>query len=309
MIDFTSARPFRRDDLAAVLQCLGECNVQADFCCLLHPADFIHHLSNGLRGGDPSNSVFVLEDEASHTRSLIILSINKEIGYYDLVIHPADRSSESLHDGIVWCEQAVQTFAAQRGTVLTAWNAPVLSCDELLINLLPALGYTPASDIHMVHNFQILPDSVPESVLPEGFMLRNVESEAEADALGAAHSGAFGSNWPPGEYLKVMQTPGFQLNQELIVVAPDGRYVAFVIHWIDPVTRCGLFEPVGCHKGFQRRGLTKALMYEGMRRMIAQGMTRAIVNTNADNVAALALYHSVGFQQRFTIKDYRKFNE
>ena len=80
------------------------------------------------------------------------------------------------------------------------------------------------------------------------------------------------------------------------------------IYWVDPVSKSGLFEPVGCRKDFQRLGLAKALMYEGMRRMIAQGMATAIVlhQPEQDNPASAALYRSVGFSLRYTITDYRK---
>ena len=103
-----------------------------------------------------------------------------------------------------------------------------------------------------------------------------------------------------------MRTPGFQIDHELVVVAPDGRFAAFIIIWLDPISRTGLFEPVGCHRDFQRRGLTSALMYEGMRRMRAAGMETAIVCYHADNVSGVPLYRSVGFQMRYEITEYRK---
>jgi predicted acetyltransferase len=83
---------------------------------------------------------------------------------------------------------------------------------------------------------------------------------------------------------------------------------AFLIYWIDPVSKSGLFEPVGSHQDFQRQGLTRALMYEGMRRMVAHGMTKAIVKHQPaqQNPAAAALYRSVGFTLKYTITDYRK---
>jgi hypothetical protein len=43
-----------------------------------------------------------------------------------------------------------------------------------------------------------------------------------------------------------------------------------------------------------------------MRRMRAAGMETAIVCYNADNVAGVPLYRSVGFQTRYQITDYRK---
>jgi hypothetical protein len=43
-----------------------------------------------------------------------------------------------------------------------------------------------------------------------------------------------------------------------------------------------------------------------MRRMRAAGMETAIVCYHADNVAGVALYHSVGFHTHHQIAEYRK---
>jgi len=49
-------------------------------------------------------------------------------------------------------------------------------------------------------------------------------------------------------------------------------------------------------------------MYEGMHRMLTQGMTMAIVlhHPAQKNPASAALYRSVGFTLLYTITDYRK---
>ena len=57
----------------------------------------------------------------------------------------------------------------------------------------------------------------------------------------------------------------------------------------------GLFEPVATHPDFRGKGLGKAVMAEGLRRMQAAGMRRAVLGFDPTNVAALALYTSLGF--------------
>ena len=105
-----------------------------------------------------------------------------------------------------------------------------------------------------------------------------------------------------------MRSSSFHIERELVVVAPDGRFAAFLVYWIDPISKSGLFEPVGCHPDFQRRGLTTALMYEGLQCMAAQGMTMAIVVHEApdDNPASAALYRSVGFTPKYGSNQYRR---
>ena len=80
------------------------------------------------------------------------------------------------------------------------------------------------------------------------------------------------------------------------VGSPDGRGASACTIWFDPVNAVGLFEPVGTHPDFQGKGLGKAVMAEGMRRMKAAGMRRAIVGFDPNNAAALALYTSLGFR-------------
>ena len=77
--------------------------------------------------------------------------------------------------------------------------------------------------------------------------------------------------------------------------APDGRGASACTIWLDPVNRIGLFEPVATHPDFQGRGLGKAVIAEGLRRLRAAGMDRAILGFDPDNTAARALYSSLGF--------------
>lgn len=149
-------------------------------------------------------------------------------------------------------------------------------------------------------------DPIPEAVLPEGFTIRPVEGEHEAEALAKVHSSAFGSNWKASEYLDAIRSPAFEIDHELVVVAPEGELAAFLVYWIDPVTNSGLFEPVGCGEKFQRQGLTKALMYEAMRRMRTEGVIAALVLHELDNPASTALYASVGFRPVYTLHKYKK---
>ena len=57
-----------------------------------------------------------------------------------------------------------------------------------------------------------------------------------------------------------------------------------------------MFEPVGTHPDFQRRGLGKAVMTEALRRLKDRGMERAIVCTTAENTPGIKLYEAVGFR-------------
>ncbi len=72
-------------------------------------------------------------------------------------------------------------------------------------------------------------------------------------------------------------------------VAPNGEYAAFCTIWFDDVTRSAYFEPVGTAPQHQRRGLGKAVMCEGLRRLKRMGATLALVGSYMPPAHALRL--------------------
>ena len=147
-------------------------------------------------------------------------------------------------------------------------------------------------------------DHIPEPTPPPGFLIRPVAGDHEAPLLAEVHNSAFHPKWTAARYLDVIRCDGFDAGRELVMVAPDGRFAAFAVVWFDPVSRVGLFEPVGCHPDFRRRGLTKALLYAGCARMRAAGMAMATVGYGVSNAAAVGLYKSAGFEIYFETIDY-----
>jgi len=107
-------------------------------------------------------------------------------------------------------------------------------------------------------------------------------------------------------YRQLMGAPGYDLNLDIVTVAPDGRFASFALGWMDSLNNVGEFEPVGTRPEFQGKGLGKAVLLEGLRRMKARGVTEAIVYVEAENPAAQRLYASVGFRPVNRIYTYVK---
>ncbi len=140
---------------------------------------------------------------------------------------------------------------------------------------------------------------LPEPALPAGYQLRAIIDPRDVPDRAALEREVW-SPWSVGnvtshDYARLMRLPGYNRQLDLVTVAPNGVIAASVNGWTDPVNRVGDFGPVGARAAYRRRGLTRAALLEGMRRMQALGMDRVVISTQVTNTAARALYESIGF--------------
>jgi mycothiol synthase len=164
--------------------------------------------------------------------------------------------------------------------------------------LLRARGYipTPYRD-HQRRRPLDLP--IPDHPLPPGYTLRALGGAAELPARSWLSWRAFHPDEPDDKYegwewyRNVQRCPLYRRQLDLLAVAPDGDLAAFTTVWFDDVTRTGAFEPVGVEPTHQRRGLGKAVMAEGFRRLALLGATQAHVSSYDE--PAHRLYHAMGF--------------
>lgn len=286
-------RPFTLDDITPITTFLGNVSRVEQLRSDTHVGDFLHYITNILRGADPSKSVFVDEHAGVITALALMYPYRPS---YTLVVHPYQRGGAYERDLLKWCEETRWSWVLRDGQDRHSISTDALDCDPIRAKLLTELGYTIAESPYMVITTRDLTD-IPTPNLPDGFQIRAAQDVSEAGALAAVHSGAFGSNWTPEKYAVVMTSAGFTIAHEMVVVAPSGDYAAFLVYWLDPISQTGLFEPVGCHPDYQRRGLIKALMTHTMRLMGEAGMSKAMVKHETDNPASTAAYASLGFRQ------------
>lgn len=219
--------------------------------------------------------------------------------FFDLFIRPELRGApeaEAMHG---WAEAQItaQVKALGEKSIRTMW---IFETDVVRRALLERRGFA-RGEYALNYMEQALTELIADAPLPEGFEVRPVApGEAEAEARARASYGAFQSSWEWAPYLaryrRFARSPVYKRERDLAAVAPDGRIAAFAIWWPDDVNGVGLFEPVGAHPDFQRRGLGRAVVLEGLRRMRARGLARAIVCSEADNPGAVALYEACGFR-------------
>jgi len=298
------ARPYRDvDDLAAMQALVQQSNAQTGGYGLLHTGDLPHRIFNILRNCPPSEIIRLWENK--HRELLGWALAYPRFGGFDVLARPEYRYTPVEAEMFTWAEQQTRQLRNREGKITEWLETDVLAADAERCAWLTQRGYTTGEPVSHLTTRR-LAEAIPDSQLPAGFSIRNVIDETDAEQLIAVHSGAFGSEWTVAAYRQVMRSPGYAPERELVVVAPDGRFAAFCILWLDPVNQTGLFEPVGTHPDFQRRGLGRALLREGLRQMCAAGLIAALVAHDINNPAAAGLYASVGFTSVHKIHSYRK---
>jgi len=251
---------------------------------------------------DPTVNMRLWRDEGGE---LLGFAWFHEPAAVDLQVDPRFR-------GQGWLEAEMLAWADERRLACASaavGNAPPLETvpfepDEAIAETLRRLGFVPGEPLYL-HLERDLIDPIPLPSLPAGFGVRHVSGETEFAERVAIHREV----WHPSKvtldaYRRMRTKVGYDPELDLVAWAPDGTAASYCICWLDPVNRTGLFEPVGTREAFRGRGLGKAVMREGLRRLRDRGARTAIVGVAFGNEAAIALYASVGFR---TIGAFRSY--
>ena len=213
-------------------------------------------------------------------------------GSADAMLHPHHRAAEELM--LAWAEQHLRHPAAEgQGDALMQVS---LESDTARNELLQQHGFVRSNDFLASHVLEL--DGIPTApTLPPGFALGDMMGDGGWDARVEAHRAAFApSKLTLDKYRRARQSPTYRPDLDLVVVAPNGDLAAFCILWLEEENRVALFEPVGCHPAYQRRGLGRAILYEGLRRLRQFGVVRCHVGSWLDDSPGAHLYRAAGFR-------------
>ena len=143
--------------------------------------------------------------------------------------------------------------------------------------------------------------------MPSGFAVRPLAGEQEIEAYVKLHQTAFESKNMTADWrLRTLHHPGYRNDLDLVVIAPNGQMVAFCICWLNMEASIGQIEPLGVHDDFRHLGLGRAILAEGIHRLVQSGATRLFVETDSYRNAAFALYESAGFRVEKDVLVFRK---
>ena len=259
-----------------------------------------HGLEN-LHPGEPP--IFLWENEGQ-----IVAVLNAEEPGEGFMHVDPDLRSPTLESEMLAIAEDNLAIAPELGVrALIVWAD---AGDALRHESLELRGYARADSRRESQRVRSLALPIPGIPIPVGYTLRALGDSDELPARSLASWRAFHPDRPESEhvwdgwYTNVQRAPLYRRDLDLVAVAADGELAAFCTAWFDDVTRTGAFEPVGTVPAHQRRGLGKALLTEGLRRLRRLGATQAIVSSFEP--AAHALYASVGLAEQTVAEPWQR---
>ena len=210
-----------------------------------------------------------------------------------LHLHPAFRTAELETEMIAFAEQRLFARSEEGGRRLTIVAD---QSDALRQRILRERGY--ASRGNPVHRWwRDLDALLPDLRVAAGYTIRSMGDVEEFPARSWASWKAFHPDEPDDQYegwewyLNIRSAPLYRRDLDIVAATAAGEIAAFCTIWFDDATRSAVCVLVGTVPEHQRRGLGKAMMNEGLRRLREMGGTRAFAN--AYDPPAEALYGSV----------------
>jgi ribosomal protein S18 acetylase RimI-like enzyme len=168
-------------------------------------------------------------------------------------------------------------------------------------------GFTEPGDALRYHALD-LPAAPDVSRSPGDFRYRTADI-ADLHERVAIHRDVWGQPGRPSRvtdtsYAEVRVQWPYRESLDCVIEAPDGRFAAYCLCWLDAENGVGELEPVGVRPEFRRRGLGSAVCTLTLGRLHAEGRKQAIVYSVTD--AARALYESIGLRVHASFVEYAR---
>ncbi|HSQ28101.1 MAG TPA: GNAT family N-acetyltransferase [Anaerolineales bacterium] len=251
------------------------------------------HTCLNCAGVDLKEVAFLWEDD---NELVAFLMPDGGRGEAHLCVHPQLRTAALEEEMLAVAEENLHSTDDEGLKKLFVWSpADNLQRQEMFTRH----GYT--KDDWPEHQWRRKLDTeiTPVPVAP-GYTIRSLGDGLEllercyASGLGF-HEGDFQvaaeNRADPTWYRNIQTAPSYRRDLDLVAVTSDGEIAAFATIWFDDVTRSAYFEPVATVPVHRKRGLGKALLTEGLRRLQRMGALYAFVGGYSP--AANALYCSV----------------
>jgi GNAT superfamily N-acetyltransferase len=238
--------------------------------------------------------------ETSDRRIIAVLNHlgNSELRLH---VHPQFRSAEIENEMLAYAEENFYTEIKDGGRFI---YVPIFADDiqrqetaaQRVYKKIPGWGH---------HYRRDLIGPIPDTPIPAGYTIRSMGTLEEHPARSWASWRAFHNDEPDENYdgdyswyQNLQSAPLYRRDLDVVAAAPDGSIAAFCTCFFDDYTRSAVTVLVGTAVEHWRRGLGKAVITEGMRRLKELGCTR--VFATATDEPADALYRSVMQEKKVT---------
>jgi len=137
----------------------------------------------------------------------------------------------------------------------------------------------------------------PDFPVPDGYYIRSVDPEKDFDELASAIRIVFGhGEWFTRDILvRLSKASFYRRDLDLLALDHSDQIVSFCTFRYDPPSGVVELEPMGTLPEHRRRGLGKALICEGLRRLEKYNPALLFLEA-ANNLAAKRLYSITGFE-------------
>lgn len=211
-----------------------------------------------------------------------------------LHVHPHFRSAELESEMLAYAENK---FYATTEDGRRFVYVPIFEDDTVRQEIASSRGYRQQAGWGH-HYRRNLNSTIPDAPAPPGYIIRSMGGAEEHAARSWASWRAFHSDEPDKNYdgdyawyANLQSAPLYRRDLDIVAVAPDASIAAFCTIFYDDYTRSAVTVLVGTAVEHWRRGLGKAVITEGLRRLKRVGCT--LVFSTAYEEPADRLYHSV----------------
>lgn len=252
------------------------------------------HGVENLGQGPLQEKVFIWETDDGQVAAVLN---PEDRGEVFMQVHPGMRTRELEEEMLTVAEKDLSVIGPNGRPKVRIWAD---EHDHLRQEILRRHGYSK----HGMSEYQrrrSLDTPIPEARPPEGYTVRALGGEDDFPARSLASWRAFHPKESDDLYegwewcRNIQRAPLYRPELDIVAIASTGEFASFCTVWFDEETGTAYFEPVGTVPMHQRRGLGKAVMCEGLRRLKALGATTAYVSSYSPE--AHALYSSAGFTE------------
>lgn len=224
---------------------------------------------------------------------IIAVSYTKPSGDCWLSVHP--NYTSAAREMVLWMQNRVKEMKGDKVEEVKM-KLVVDDDDEERILLLSDLGFK-KGEIEGDRQVRPIDSPVPTYNLPEGYTIRNAVIEKDFLKYREVQMTVFPHIVSMSmELLQLYGTASFyQEDLDIVAVDPDGKFAAFCTVRIDPLSKIAELEPVGTHPDHRKRGLAKAVICEGLKRLEKHRPSAVVILGAAPTDGARQLYESVGF--------------